>query len=124
MSPLSLVRGRVTAVVCVPLLALAALIALCAPAQATAAQASANRAAPGPVAAQGRRALVNFGTVKWFNAEKGFGFITPDIPGPDVFVHYSSIIGGGFRSLTEGERVEYQVEQGPKGPQAVDVIPL
>ncbi|MFB7124190.1 cold-shock protein [Kitasatospora sp. NPDC056273] len=68
--------------------------------------------------------MVNFGTVKWFNAEKGFGFITPDIPGPDLFVHYSSIIGGGFRSLTEGERVEYQVEQGPKGPQAVNVIPL
>ncbi|MFD7447441.1 cold-shock protein [Kitasatospora sp. NPDC059827] len=68
--------------------------------------------------------MVNFGTVKWFNAEKGYGFITPDVPGPDAFVHYSSIIGVGYRSLTEGERVEYQVVQGPKGLQAVDVLPL
>ncbi|MFD4399453.1 cold-shock protein [Kitasatospora sp. NPDC058397] len=74
--------------------------------------------------AEGRRALINFGTVKWFNAEKGFGFIAPDVPGPDLFVHYSSIVGVGYRSLEEGQRVEYQVEQGPKGPQAVDVVGL
>ncbi|MFD0399658.1 cold-shock protein [Kitasatospora sp. NPDC059811] len=74
--------------------------------------------------AEGRRALINFGTVKWFNADKGFGFIVPDVPGPDLFVHYSSIVGVGYRTLEEGQRVEYQVEQGPKGPQAVDVIGL
>ncbi|MEU5798770.1 cold-shock protein [Streptomyces sp. NPDC047813] len=68
--------------------------------------------------------MVNFGTVKWFNAEKGFGFITPDTPGPDLFVHYTDIIGPGYKTLREGERVEYQIEQGPKGPRAVDVIPL
>nr|WP_240150529.1 cold shock domain-containing protein [Streptomyces sp. SID7805] len=68
--------------------------------------------------------MINFGTVKWFNAEKGYGFIAPDIPGPDVFVHYSAIVGTGYRTLTEGERVEYQVVQGPKGPQAANVIPL
>ncbi|WP_310593048.1 cold shock domain-containing protein [Kitasatospora xanthocidica] len=123
-----------TAVVCVPLLALAALLALCAPAQAaptratptraTPGQATAGRAVSGPVAAEGRRALLNFGTVKWYNEQKGYGFITPDIPGPDLFVHYSSIVGDGFLTLTEGERVEFQIEQGPKGPQAVDVIPL
>ncbi|MEU3561348.1 cold-shock protein [Kitasatospora sp. NPDC006786] len=68
--------------------------------------------------------MLNFGTVKWFNAEKGYGFIVPDVPGPDVFVHYSAIVGTGYRTLREGERVEYQVEQTPKGPQAVLVIPL
>ncbi|MEV6978725.1 cold shock domain-containing protein [Kitasatospora sp. NPDC093806] len=67
---------------------------------------------------------MNFGTVKWFNDAKGYGFIRPDLPGPDVFVHHSAIIGVGFRTLTEGERVEYQLEQGPKGPQAANVIPL
>ncbi|MFE3876800.1 cold-shock protein [Kitasatospora sp. NPDC059146] len=68
--------------------------------------------------------MVNLGTVKWFSTEKGYGFITPDVPGPDIFVHYSSVVGSGFLSLREGERVEYQVVQGPKGPQAVDVIPF
>ncbi|GAA2788494.1 cold-shock protein [Saccharopolyspora taberi] len=58
------------------------------------------------------------GTVKWFNAEKGFGFIAPDGGGPDVFVHYSAIDGGGFRSLDEDQQVTYEVSQGPKGPQA------
>jgi len=61
------------------------------------------------------------GTVKWFNAEKGFGFITPDGGGPDVFVHFSAITGTGYRSLDEGQKVAYTVSQGAKGPQASDV---
>ena len=61
------------------------------------------------------------GTVKWFNAEKGFGFITPDGGGPDVFVHFSAITGTGYRSLDEGQKVTYTVSQGAKGPQASDV---
>ncbi len=60
------------------------------------------------------------GTVKWFNATKGFGFIEQD-EGEDVFVHYSAIAGDGYRSLDEGQRVEYVVVQGDKGPQAQDV---
>jgi CspA family cold shock protein len=64
------------------------------------------------------------GTVKWFNAEKGFGFITQDDGGPDVFCHYSAISGSGYRSLDEAQRVEYTVTQGPKGPQAQDVRAL
>ena len=62
------------------------------------------------------------GTVKWFNATKGFGFIKPD-EGEDVFVHYSAISGDGYRSLEEGQRVEFVVTQGQKGPQAQDVTP-
>ena len=58
------------------------------------------------------------GAVKWFNAEKGFGFIAVDGGGADVFVHYSAIQTSGFRSLDEGQRVEFQTTQGPKGPQA------
>ena len=58
------------------------------------------------------------GSVKWFNGEKGFGFIQQDDGGPDVFVHYSEIQGSGFKSLDEGQRVEFEVGQGPKGPQA------
>ena len=58
------------------------------------------------------------GTVKWFNAEKGFGFIAPDEGGKDVFVHYSAIEGGGYRSLAEDQRVSFETSQGPKGPQA------
>ncbi|WP_125078330.1 cold-shock protein [Mycobacterium sp. P7213] len=61
------------------------------------------------------------GTVKWFNGEKGFGFIAPDGGAPDVFVHYSEISGGGFRTLEENARVQFEVEQGTKGPQAVGV---
>jgi cold shock protein len=61
------------------------------------------------------------GTVKWFNAEKGFGFITPDGGGPDVFVHFSAITGTGYRSLEENQTVTYTVTQGSKGPQATDV---
>ncbi|BDV31827.1 cold-shock protein [Microbacterium terricola] len=59
-----------------------------------------------------------FGTVKWFNADKGFGFIEPEDGTPDVFAHFSAIEGGGYRSLDEAQRVEFDVEQGPKGPQA------
>jgi CspA family cold shock protein len=61
------------------------------------------------------------GTVKWFNDAKGYGFIKPDDGGKDLFVHHSSIKMDGFRTLSEGERVEYSVEAGPKGPQATDV---
>jgi CspA family cold shock protein len=64
------------------------------------------------------------GTVKWFNSEKGYGFLAPDGGGADVFVHYSSIQSSGYRSLDEGQRVAFAVEQGPKGPQATEVTPL
>jgi len=60
------------------------------------------------------------GTVKWFNAEKGFGFITQE-SGPDVFVHFSAIEGGGYRSLDENDKVEFEVTAGPKGPNASNV---
>ncbi|MBT9259589.1 MAG: cold-shock protein [Clostridiales bacterium] len=64
------------------------------------------------------------GTVKWFSAEKGYGFITRDDGQGDVFVHFSEIVGSGFRTLNEGQRVEFEVAQGPKGPQAQRVQPL
>ncbi|GAA2565237.1 cold-shock protein [Mycobacterium sp. AMU20-3851] len=64
------------------------------------------------------------GTVKWFNSEKGFGFIAPDGGAPDVFVHYSEIQSGGFRNLEENQRVQFEVTQGNKGPQAVGVTAL
>jgi CspA family cold shock protein len=60
------------------------------------------------------------GTVKWFNGGKGYGFITRE-GGPDVFVHFSAIQGDGFKNLEEGQKVEFEVEQGPKGPQATNV---
>lgn len=61
------------------------------------------------------------GTVKWFNESKGFGFITPDDGSKDVFVHFSAIASDGFRTLAEGQQVTFDVEQGPKGPQAANV---
>lgn len=61
------------------------------------------------------------GTVKWFNDAKGFGFISQDNGGADVFVHFSAIQGGGFKSLAEGEKVEFELQDGPKGPQAANV---
>lgn len=61
------------------------------------------------------------GTVKWFNGDKGFGFIAADGDGPDVFVHYSEIQGNGYKSLEENQRVQFNIEQGAKGPQAVGV---
>jgi len=64
------------------------------------------------------------GTVKWFNSEKGFGFLAPDGGGADVFVHYSAIQADGYRSLDEGQRVEFEIAQGAKGPQADAVRPM
>ena len=64
------------------------------------------------------------GTVKWFNAEKGFGFIEQDGGGPDVFVHFSAIAAEGYKSLDENQRVEFDVTQGQKGPQAEGVRPV
>ena len=63
------------------------------------------------------------GTVKWFNDSKGFGFITPSDGGKDVFVHHSAIQGTGFKSLAEGQKVQYEVTQSPKGPSAANVRP-
>jgi cold shock protein len=64
------------------------------------------------------------GTVKWFNGDKGFGFIAQDGGGDDVFVHFSAIQANGFRTLDENQKVEFEVTQGPKGPQAENVRPL
>jgi cold shock protein len=71
----------------------------------------------------GRDKDMTVGTVKWFNAEKGFGFIAPE-SGEDVFVHFSAIQSAGYRSLDEGQAVEFDVTSGPKGPQAANVRPL
>ena len=70
---------------------------------------------------EGGRKPMAQGTVKWFNQDKGYGFITPDNGGEDLFVHFSAIQGSGFRSLEEGEKVTYEVGQGQKGPQAQNV---
>ena len=64
------------------------------------------------------------GTVKWFSDEKGYGFITPDDQGKDLFVHHSAIVGDGFKSLAEGAKVSYESAVGPKGPNAANVRPL
>ena len=65
---------------------------------------------------------MTLGTVKWFNNEKGFGFIAPENGGKDVFVHHTSIQGTGYKSLNEGDRVSFDVTQGPKGDQASNVV--
>ena len=67
--------------------------------------------------------IVPEGTVKWFNATKGYGFLTPDDGTPDVFVHFSAIEGSGYRELTEGQRVQFESQPGQKGPQAKTVRP-
>ncbi len=66
---------------------------------------------------------MNNGTVKWFNAQKGFGFITNDATGEDVFVHFSGIASEGFKTLDEGQAVTYEVQEGNRGLQAVNVMP-
>lgn len=64
------------------------------------------------------------GVVKWFNEDKGFGFLTPSEGGKDVFVHFRSIVSGGYKSLSDGQEVQFTIEQGQKGPQAANVIAL
>ena len=71
-----------------------------------------------------RRRKVTQGTVKWFNGEKGFGFITPDGGGPDLFVHFSAIVGSGYRNLEESQRVKFEITQGKRGPEAGEVRAL
>lgn len=65
---------------------------------------------------------MNEGTVKWFNAQKGFGFITDSASGEDVFVHFSGIASDGYKSLEEGQRVTFEITEGNRGPQAVNVV--
>jgi CspA family cold shock protein len=75
------------------------------------------------VKSQGRGNYVATGTVKWFNDAKGYGFIAPEDGGKDLFVHHSNIAGDGFKSLTEGAKVEYESREGQKGPEAINVVP-
>jgi CspA family cold shock protein len=77
-----------------------------------------------PGSAKERRLMSTQGTVKWFNSEKGFGFIAPDEGGADVFAHYTAIQAGGYRSLEENQRVEFEIAQGPKGLQAENIRPI
>jgi CspA family cold shock protein len=70
-----------------------------------------------------RRRFMATGTVKWFNATKGFGFIQPDDGGADVFAHHSNIATRGFRELHEGQKVQFDITQGQKGPQAENIVP-
>jgi CspA family cold shock protein len=72
---------------------------------------------------EGRKRFMSTGTVKWFNDAKGFGFITPDEGGEDVFAHFSAIQTSGFRSLKEGQKVQFDIVQGPKGKQASNIVP-
>lgn len=83
-----------------------------------------DRRTEGLPSAEGVIPTVATGTVKWFNAEKGYGFISQDEGQPDVFVHFSAIQSNGYKSLTEGQAVEFEVTDGPKGLQAADVKPL
>jgi CspA family cold shock protein len=76
------------------------------------------------VVASCKEQYMAFGTVKWFNAEKGFGFIAPEDGGQDVFAHFSAIQSDGYRSLEENQRVEFDVKQGPKGLQAENIRPI
>ena len=73
---------------------------------------------------RGNETTMPYGTVKWFNDAKGFGFITPEDGSADVFAHFSAINSKGFRSLQEGQRVSYEVSQGPKGAQASNITPV
>src|SRR5437660_3705560 len=72
---------------------------------------------------EGVQAMAN-GTVKWFSDDKGYGFITPDDSGKDLFVHHTAVVGNGFKSLAEGAKVSFDTEQGPKGPAAANVQTL
>jgi CspA family cold shock protein len=77
-----------------------------------------------PVELAARGSSVGTGTVKWFSDDKGFGFITPDEGGRDLFVHFTGILGDGYRSLAEGAKVSYEEEHGDKGPKAINVQKL
>lgn len=70
------------------------------------------------------KAMAQQGTVKWFNEKKGFGFISPDGGGQDVFCHFTAIKASGFKTLAENQKVSFEVEQGQKGPQAANVVPV